>query len=86
MAGVCRFLEDAAGIPQAPFRVDVLDGWEHGPSDVLGCLHHTMEGLEVVNIEIPISGRDATGQDSLDGAVVVFGEDPGCRAKFLQPP
>jgi hypothetical protein len=46
----------------------VLDGWEHGPSDVLGCLH--LEGLEVV--AIPIPGHNATGQDALAGAAVVF--------------
>jgi hypothetical protein len=64
-------------IPQAPFKVDVLDGWEHGPSDVLGPLHHLLEGLAAVDRAIPVPGCDATGQDALDGAAVVFGENPG---------
>ena len=41
MAGVCWVLDDAAGLPH---QVDVLDGWEHGPSDVLGRLHQLLEG------------------------------------------
>jgi hypothetical protein len=35
---------------------------------------------------IHISGCDATGQNALDGAEVIFVEDPGRHAKFLQPP
>jgi hypothetical protein len=35
---------------------------------------------------IPIPGHDSTGQDTLDGAAVVFGEDPGLHAEDLQPP
>ena len=86
MAGVCGVLDDAAGLPQAPFQVDVLDGWEHGPSDVLGRLHHPLMGFAVVDVAIPIPGSDANGQDTLDGAAVVFGEDPLWHAEFLQPP
>ena len=33
-----------------------------------------------------VPGRDATGQDTLDGAALVFGEDPKQHAEFLQPP
>ena len=47
-SGACRGLDDAACLPQALFQVDVLDGWEHGPSDVLGHLHHPLECLVVV--------------------------------------
>ena len=28
MAGVCGVLDDAAGLPQALFQINVLDGWE----------------------------------------------------------
>ena len=48
-----------------------------GVNTVLGRLHHQLEGLAVVDEGIPIPGSDATGQDALDGAAVVFGEDPG---------
>jgi hypothetical protein len=48
VAVVCGFLDDAEGLPQAPFSIDFLDGWEHSPSDVLGRFHHPLEGLEVV--------------------------------------
>ena len=74
---MCGVLDDAAGFPRAQFRVDVLDGWEHGPSDALGCLHHSLEDLAVVDSAIPVPRHDATGQDALDGATAVFGEDPG---------
>jgi hypothetical protein len=43
----------------------------HCPSDVL---------------DIASPGRDATGLDALDGAAVLFVEDPGRHAEFLQPP
>ena len=62
MAGVCGFFDYAPGLLQAPFQVDVLDGWEH----------HPLEGLAVVDRAISIPGPDATGQDALDGTVVVF--------------
>ena len=65
---------------RAPFRVHVPDGWERG------LLHHLLEGIAVVDGAIPSPGRDATGQDALDGAAVVFGEDPRRRDTFLQPP
>lgn len=34
MAGVCGVFDDDAGLLHAPFSVDVLAVWEHGPSDV----------------------------------------------------
>ncbi|KAM9570791.1 polypeptide N-acetylgalactosaminyltransferase 18-like isoform 2-T2 [Salvelinus alpinus] len=34
---------------QAPFRVDVLGGWQYASSDVLGRLHHPQEDLAVVD-------------------------------------
>jgi hypothetical protein len=64
-------LDDAAYHPQA------LGGSEHGPSDVLGCFYHLLEGLAFVDGAIPVPGRDATSQEALDVAVVVFGENPG---------
>jgi hypothetical protein len=30
VAGVSGVLDDAAGLPQAPFRIDVPNRWEHG--------------------------------------------------------
>lgn len=35
MAGVCGVFDDVVGLPQASFQLDILDGWKHGPSDVL---------------------------------------------------
>ena len=81
MTGLCGVLDDAAGLPQAPFQVDVLDGWQHGPSHVLGHLHHSLKGLAVVDRAIRM-----LGQDALDGAAVVFGEDPWWHAEFHQLP
>jgi hypothetical protein len=49
MAGLCGGLDDAAGFPQALVQVDVLDRCRHGPSEILGCLHHSLEGLAVTN-------------------------------------
>ena len=83
MAGVCGVLDDAAGLHQAPGPVDVLDGWE--PGDVLS-RHYLLNGIAVVDGAVPVPGHDASGQDALDGAAVVFGEDPGWYAKFLQLP
>ena len=77
MAVVCVVLDDAVGLSQESFQVDVLDGWEHGPSDVLGRLHRPLVGRVVVDGAIPVPGCDATGRDALNGAVVAFGEDPG---------
>ena len=76
VAGLCGDPDDAACPPQAPFRVDGLDGWKHGHSEVLGHLRHLLEGLAVLDDAIPVPGHDATGQDAQNGAAVVFGEDP----------
>ena len=54
--------------------------------DVLGHFHQPLEDLAVVDGAIPVPGCDATDQDALDGAAVLFGEDPGRHARFLQPP
>jgi hypothetical protein len=61
-------------------------GGNIAPSDVLGRLHHPVEGLAVVEGAIPVPGPDSTGQDALDGSAVVFGVDPGCNDTVLQPP
>ena len=63
-----------------------MDWWEHGPSDVLGRLHHPLKGLADVDGAISLQGHDATGQDALDGAVVLFGVDPGWHAGFILSP
>jgi hypothetical protein len=39
---------------------------------LLGRLHHLLEGLAVVDVAISVAGRDATGQDTGDKAVVAF--------------
>ena len=79
MSGECCVPDDDdAELPQAPFQVNVLHECKPCPSDVLGHLHHPLECLVVVYGAIPTPGRDATGQDALDGAVVVFGE-AACR-------
>ena len=84
MAWVWGVLDDAACLPQALFRVYVLDEWKHGPSNILGCLYHSLEGLVVMQGAIPIKGCDATCEDALDGATVVFGEDPGGKSNFFR--
>jgi hypothetical protein len=78
VAGACAVLDDAVGLPLAPFPVDILDGWEHSPSDVLILFQHRLEGLVVVDGAIAVSGRDVTSQNTLHGAEVVLGEVP-CR-------
>jgi hypothetical protein len=83
VAGVFVVLDDAVWLHQAPSRVDVLDGWKHGPSDLLGRLHHLLECLAVVDGAIPVPGCDATGQDALDGAAIGFKEDPGSMPNFF---
>jgi hypothetical protein len=60
-------------------------GWEYGASDVLSGLNHPLEGLIVVDGEIPVPCHDVTGMDTLDGVVVLFVEDPGWNPEFLQP-
>ena len=56
MTGVCGALDEAACLPHKPFRVDVLDGWEHCPSDVLGNLHYPLKALAVMDGAIPVPG------------------------------
>ena len=80
VAGVCGVLDDAAGLSQAAFQVDVLDGWQHGPRGVLGCLHHQLMHLAVVDGASSVPVRDATSQDTLNATMAVFGEDPGWHA------
>lgn len=36
MAGVCGTLVNDVELPQASFQIDILNRWEHSPSDVLG--------------------------------------------------
>uniref|UniRef100_A0A4W5L435 Centrosomal protein 170Ab n=1 Tax=Hucho hucho TaxID=62062 RepID=A0A4W5L435_9TELE len=83
VAGFCEVLDDAVGLPQAPFPVDVLDGWEHGPSDVLGQLHHPLEGLAFIDRAIPVPGCDANGQDALNGAREVPGKNLNTNQRVL---
>ena len=61
MTGLCGVFEDATCLTEAPFQVDFQDGWEHSPSDVLGCVHHPLEGLVVVDGGIFVLEHDATG-------------------------
>ena len=35
-------LNNFPGLPTTLPDIEVLDGWELGPSDVLGCLHHPL--------------------------------------------
>jgi hypothetical protein len=46
--------------------------------------YRLLEGLAAMDGAIPVPGHDATGQNALDGATVVFGEDPGRHAEFEQ--
>lgn len=39
-------------------------------------VRYPLKGFEVVNGAIFLTGRDAVGQDALDGAAIEFGEDP----------
>ena len=51
--------------------------WMGGNTATLGRLHYLLEDLVFVDGAISVPGRDATGQDTLDGAAVVLGEYPG---------
>ena len=48
--------------------------------------HHPLEGLVFVYGGIPMPGCESNGQDVLDDAAVVFGEDAGRHDTFHQPP
>ena len=45
MAGVCRVFDDVGGLSNPLFRVDVLNGLEHSPSDVQDHLHHPYQNV-----------------------------------------
>ena len=67
MTGV---FDNCQGLPLTPPGVEVLDGRQLCPSDVLGCTHYPLKFLAVA-----VPGSDATGQDALDvAAVEPFGD------------
>ena len=69
-----------------PPGIEVQDGRELGPSDVLGRMHNPLKCLAVGGRAIAVPGGDATGQDALVGAAVEHFEDLGTHAKSFQSP
>ena len=66
--------------------IEVLDGRNLGPSDVLGRTHYPLYCLAVGGRAVAILGSDATRQDALDGAAIEPFEDLRIHAKSFQSP
>ena len=47
MAWIAGVFDNCLGLPLTPPGIEVLDGRELGPSDVLGCTHHPLYLLAV---------------------------------------
>ena len=76
------------GLPLTLPGIEVLDGRELGPSDVLGCRHYwAVRICSAVGFQaVAIPSGDAASQDGLDVAAVELFEDPRAHAKSFQPP
>ena len=81
MTGVAGVFDKFQGLPLTPPGVEVLDGRQLCPSDVLGHTHYPLKCLAVRGREIAVPGSDATGQDALDVAAVEPVEDLRTHAK-----
>jgi hypothetical protein len=68
MAWVVGVFNDFPGVLFTQPDIEVLDGRELGPSDVLGCLHH--HAIKGGAIAIP--GSDAASQDAINGTAATF--------------
>ena len=74
MTGVAGVFDNFQGLPLIPPGLEVLDGRQLCPNDVLGRTHYPLKCLAV-------GGSDATGQDALDVAAVEPLEDLRTHAK-----
>jgi hypothetical protein len=83
MTGVAGIFDNFSGLPLTLSGVEVLDGRQLCPSDVLGHTHYLLKCLAVGGRAISVSGSDATGQDALDVAAVEPFEDLRTHAKLF---
>lgn len=84
VAGVCVcILDDVADLPEEPLGVNVLYGWELGPSDRLGCLQHPLKGLAVGSGAVSVTGRDAACQNAINCAAVEVADCSGDMQNFF---
>ena len=74
------------GLFLTPPGVEVLNGRQLCPSDVLGRTHYPLKCLTVGGRAIAVPGSDATCQDALDVAVVEPFEDLWTHAKSFYFP
>ena len=81
MTGVAGVFDNFSGLPLTPPGVEVLDGSQLCPSDVLGRTHYPLKCLAVGGRAIAVPGSDAPGQDALDVAAVEPFEDLRIHAK-----
>ena len=84
MTGVALVFDIFSVLPLTPPGVEVLDGRQLCPSDVLGRPHYPLKSLAVGGRAVTTPGSDATRQDALDGAVVKPFEDLKTHAKSFQ--
>ena len=81
MTGLTGVFDNFLGLPLTPPGVEVLDGRQLSPSDVLGRTHYPLSCLVVGGQAVAVSGSDATSQDALDVAAVEPFEDLRTHAK-----
>ena len=77
MAWMTGVFDNFMGLSLTPPGIEVLDGGELGPSDVLGHTHH---------LAVIVPSGDAASQDALNGAAVELFEDLRVHDKSFQPP
>ena len=70
MAWVAGFFHYLLGLPLTPSLMEVLDGRELSPSDVLGCTHHPLYRLAVGCPVVAAPRGEEASQDALNGAAV----------------
>ena len=77
MTGVAGVFDNFQSLRLTPPGVEVLDGRQLSPSDVLGHTHYPLQCLAVRGRAIAVPGSDATvrSQDALDVAAVEPFED-----------
>ncbi len=74
MGGITCNAEGFAGETGA---VDVLEGGERDPNDLLSCSHYPLKGLAAGRVAGAIPHSDAASQNALDGASVEGAHDGG---------
>jgi hypothetical protein len=75
MTGVAGVVDNFQGLPLTPPGVEILDGRQLSPTDILGHMHYPLYCFAVGGRAIAVPGSDATGQDALDVAAVEPFED-----------